>query len=54
MSPDVVPGILLANRRTTGGDYDLTDLTATLLDHYGIETPTGMVGTPIRWTATTP
>jgi predicted AlkP superfamily phosphohydrolase/phosphomutase len=54
MSPDVVPGILLANRRTTGGDYDLTDLTATLLDHYGIETPAGMVGTPIRWTATTP
>ncbi len=54
MSPDVVPGVLLANRKTAGGDYDLTDLTATLLDLYGIETPSDMVGEPIRWSGSNP
>jgi predicted AlkP superfamily phosphohydrolase/phosphomutase len=54
MSPDVVPGVLLANRKAAEGDYDLTDLTATLLDLYGIETPPEMVGTPIRWTSNQP
>ena len=50
MSPDVVPGVLLSNRTPAGGDYDLTDLTATLLQHYGVEPAPGMVGEPIQWT----
>jgi predicted AlkP superfamily phosphohydrolase/phosphomutase len=47
MSPDVVPGILLVNRKLGGNGYDLTDLTVTLLAHYGIEAPTDMVGEAI-------
>jgi len=47
MSPDVVPGVLLANRAIAGDGYDLTDLTATLLAHYGVEVPANMVGEPI-------
>jgi predicted AlkP superfamily phosphohydrolase/phosphomutase len=49
MSPDVVPGILLANRKFAGSGYDLTDLTATLLAYYGVGTAPGMVGEPIQW-----
>ena len=49
MSPDVVPGVLLANRPIGGSGYDLTDLTATLLDHYGVARPADMVGEPIRF-----
>jgi predicted AlkP superfamily phosphohydrolase/phosphomutase len=48
MAPDVVPGVLLANRKLSGRGYDLTDLTATLLAHYGIATLPGMVGEPIQ------
>lgn len=48
MSPDVVPGILLVNRKLEGRGYDLTDVTATLLNHYGVEPGTGMTGRPIR------
>jgi predicted AlkP superfamily phosphohydrolase/phosphomutase len=48
MAPDVVPGVLLVNRKLTGSGYDLTDLTATLLAHYGIEPLPGMVGTAIQ------
>jgi predicted AlkP superfamily phosphohydrolase/phosphomutase len=48
MSPDVVPGILLVNRKLAGSGYELTDLTATLLAHYGIDPLPGMVGEAIR------
>ena len=48
MSPDVVPGILLVNRKLEGNGYDLTDVTATLFAHYGIEPLTGMIGEVIR------
>jgi predicted AlkP superfamily phosphohydrolase/phosphomutase len=48
MSPDVVPGVLLVNRKLGGSDYDLTDVTATLLAHYGIEPLAGMIGQPIE------
>ncbi len=48
MSPDVVPGILLVNRTLSGSGYDLTDLTVTLLAHYGVEPLPGMVGQPIQ------
>ncbi len=48
MSPDVVPGVLLVNRKLSGSGYELTDLTATLLAHYGVDPLPGMVGEPIR------
>jgi predicted AlkP superfamily phosphohydrolase/phosphomutase len=49
MAPEVVPGILLANRKLAGSGYQLTDVTATLLAYYGIEPAPGMVGRPIQW-----
>ncbi len=48
MSPDVVPGVLLVNRKLSGNGYDLTDLTVTILAHYGIDPVQGMVGEAIR------
>ena len=47
MDPAVVPGILLVNRKLRTDGHDLTDVGATILSHYGIETPPGMTGTPI-------
>jgi predicted AlkP superfamily phosphohydrolase/phosphomutase len=48
MSPDVVPGIMLVNRKLEGTGYDLTDVTATRLSHYGVDVLPGMVGEPIQ------
>jgi len=48
MAPEVVPGILLTNRKLTGSGYDLTDLTVTLLAYYGIDPAPGMVGHAIH------
>jgi len=47
MSPKVVPGILLVNRKLSSDGHDLTDVTATVLAHYGIETLEGMTGQSI-------
>jgi predicted AlkP superfamily phosphohydrolase/phosphomutase len=47
MSPDVVPGILLINRKISGDGHDLTDVTATVLSHYGIEPLPDMTGEPV-------
>ena len=47
MAPEVVPGILLLNRKLSSDGHDLTDLTATLLSHYDIEMLAGMTGEPI-------
>jgi predicted AlkP superfamily phosphohydrolase/phosphomutase len=47
MDPEVVPGILLVNRKLEREGHDLTDLTATILSHYGIQVPAGMTGRPI-------
>jgi predicted AlkP superfamily phosphohydrolase/phosphomutase len=47
MAPEVVPGILLVNRKLQGSGHDLTDVTATLLDHYGLPPAEGMVGRSI-------
>ncbi|MBW1878923.1 MAG: hypothetical protein JRJ84_11215 [Deltaproteobacteria bacterium] len=47
MSPDVVPGVLLTDRKIEGDGYDLTDLPVTLLAHYGLPPAEGMVGEPI-------
>ena len=47
MAPEVVPGVLLINRKLERSGHDLTDLTVTLLSHYGIEKLSGMRGEPI-------
>ena len=47
MAPEVVPGVLLVNRKLEKDGHDLTDLTVTLLSHYGIEPLAGMTGEPI-------
>jgi len=47
MAPEVVPGILLVNRRLAGDGHGLEDLTATILSHYGVEPLPGMTGQPI-------
>jgi predicted AlkP superfamily phosphohydrolase/phosphomutase len=46
MAPEVVPGVLLANRQLQGSDHDLTDVTATILAWYGVDPLPGMQGTP--------
>jgi hypothetical protein len=47
MAPEVVPGVLLVNRKLPGTGHDLTDLTATILSHFGIRPAPGMIGEPI-------
>jgi predicted AlkP superfamily phosphohydrolase/phosphomutase len=44
MDPDVVPGVLLTNRKLPRTGYALPDVTATLLAHYGVPLPEGMEG----------
>jgi predicted AlkP superfamily phosphohydrolase/phosphomutase len=44
IDPDLVPGVLLANRPGIGPGHDLTDVTASVLDHYGLPVRSGMVG----------
>lgn len=44
MAPEVVPGVILANRPLTASGYDLTDVTATLLAWYGVAPLPGMTG----------
>jgi hypothetical protein len=47
MAPEVVPGILLINRKLPRDGHGLTDLTATLFSHYEIKPLPGMTGEPI-------
>ncbi len=47
MDPEVVPGVLLVDRPIEGSGHDLTDLTATLLEHFGVAKPAEYVGQPI-------
>lgn len=44
IDPRLVPGVLLVNRKGIGEGYDLTDVTVSLLAHYGLEPAPGMVG----------
>jgi predicted AlkP superfamily phosphohydrolase/phosphomutase len=44
IDPRLVPGVLLVDRPIAEGELDLTDVTASLLDHYGIATLPGMTG----------
>jgi predicted AlkP superfamily phosphohydrolase/phosphomutase len=39
-----VPGVLLSNRRITMDDPALYDLSVAILDHYGVEKPSQMIG----------
>jgi len=47
MDPAVVPGVVLANRRITGDGHGLVDVTATILDWYGVPLSEGMSGKSI-------
>lgn len=47
MDPSVVPGVLLSNRPIPGSGHDLTDVTSTVLTHFGLANQPGMKGTPI-------
>jgi predicted AlkP superfamily phosphohydrolase/phosphomutase len=47
MSPDVVPGLLLSNRKVRSGRHGLEDLTVEILKSYGIRPEPGMRGAPV-------
>ena len=47
MAPEVVPGILLVNRKLNTDGHDLTDLTVSLLHHFGLPPGEGMTGQSI-------
>jgi len=47
MDPEVVPGIVLTNRKIAGDGHDLVDVTATILAWYGLRPNPGMAGTSI-------
>lgn len=46
IDPRLVPGVLLVNGPIAAGEHDLTDVTVSILDHYGLPPAPGMVGTP--------
>jgi predicted AlkP superfamily phosphohydrolase/phosphomutase len=45
IDPRLVPGILLVNAPLAGGEHDLTDVTASILDHFGLAPTPDLVGT---------
>ncbi|HXJ37298.1 MAG TPA: alkaline phosphatase family protein, partial [Candidatus Eisenbacteria bacterium] len=47
MDPEVVPGILLSNRKVVGEGHNLVDVTATILAWYGLPLNEGMSGKSI-------
>ncbi len=47
MDPEVVPGVFLTNEKVTTDGHDLTDVTATILQWYGLPVNAGMAGKPI-------
>lgn len=46
MAPEVVPGVVLSNKKITGDGHNLTDVTATILAWYGLQPLPGMLGKP--------
>lgn len=46
-APDVIPGIVVANRKIRAERPYLYDLTATILEIFGIARPGNMIGRPI-------
>lgn len=47
MAPEVVPGLLLSNRKVRAGDHALPDLTVEILKTYGIPPAPHMRGKPV-------
>jgi predicted AlkP superfamily phosphohydrolase/phosphomutase len=45
IDPRLVPGVLMTNAPLRDGEHDLTDVTASILDHFGLRPLPGMVGT---------
>jgi predicted AlkP superfamily phosphohydrolase/phosphomutase len=45
IDPRLVPGVLLVNGPIAPGGHDLTDVTVSILDHYGLPPAPGMAGT---------
>ena len=54
IAADLVPGILVANRKIKVQDPNLTDVGPTILSLFGIETPSNMAGRPLFFTRYTP
>jgi predicted AlkP superfamily phosphohydrolase/phosphomutase len=44
IDPRLVPGVLLVNGKLAEGEHDLTDVTVSILDHYGLAPAPGMLG----------
>jgi predicted AlkP superfamily phosphohydrolase/phosphomutase len=44
IDPRLVPGVLLVNGPLAAGEHDLTDVTVSILDHYGLPPVEGMRG----------
>jgi predicted AlkP superfamily phosphohydrolase/phosphomutase len=44
IDPTLVPGVLLVNGPVSGEGLDLTDVTVSILDHYGLPPAPGMIG----------
>jgi predicted AlkP superfamily phosphohydrolase/phosphomutase len=44
MAPEVVPGVLLVNRPVKPGEYNLTDVTATILQSFGVAADAALDG----------
>ena len=47
MASEVVPGIILSNKKVKAADPQLRDLTPTMLAEFGVEAPPEMTGKPI-------
>jgi predicted AlkP superfamily phosphohydrolase/phosphomutase len=45
IDPRLVPGVLLVNAPIADAEHDLTDVTVSILDHYGLPPAQGMEGT---------
>jgi predicted AlkP superfamily phosphohydrolase/phosphomutase len=45
IDPRLVPGVLMTNTPLQDGEHDLTDVTASILDYFGLRPLPGMVGT---------
>ena len=59
IDPRLVPGVLMVNGPVTDGEHNLTDVSASILDHFGLPPLPGMVGrsflpAPARAGASTP